>query len=98
MTRIMTSNMAAMFRTANAAFLVLFSCVSGFPLGHETEQLRSCGYEVWFVPICKFMNFFQLVYADLAGLLCGSFTTKFMQSVFSLSHCVSLSLSVMSSH
>lgn len=48
MTRLEISGMAAMFGTLLAACLLLFSGVSGFPLGQETEQARSCGYEVRF--------------------------------------------------
>lgn len=51
MTRHVISNMAGMFRTLFAALLVLFSGVSGFPLGQETEQARRCGYQVRFVLI-----------------------------------------------
>lgn len=56
MTRIEDSNMAAMFGTLLAACLLLFSGVSGFPLGQETEQARSCGYEV------RFVLFYTLIY------------------------------------
>lgn len=71
MTRPVISNMAAMCRTLLAAFLVLFSGVSGFPLGQETEQARSCGYEVRFLLICTPIHLSKPVYADLASLLCG---------------------------
>lgn len=56
MTRLEISNMAAMFGTLLAACLLLFSGVSGFPLGQETEQARSCGYEV------RFVLFYTLIY------------------------------------
>lgn len=71
MTRRVISNMAAMFGTLLAACLLLFSGVSGFPLGQETQQARSCGYEVRFVPFCTLIYLIQLVYADLV-----SFATK----------------------
>lgn len=48
MTRALISNMAAVL----GKLLVLFSGISGLPLGHEAKQARSCGYEVSFVRIC----------------------------------------------
>lgn len=48
-TRAQLSNMAAVSGTLLASFLVLFSGISGLPLGQEAKRARSCGYEVSFV-------------------------------------------------
>lgn len=46
MISVLFSNMAAMLQRVAVALLFLFSGVSSFPLGQETKQTRTCGYEV----------------------------------------------------